>query len=276
MEQPAAWAQRARGVDVSSWQGAMDWNKTYAAGARFAFVRASRGQDEVDVRFIQNMNTISNMAAAGKTIYAGAYHYAKPTAPGMLTGSSSAAAIAAHARAEADYFIKLAGAYMTPGWLRPVLDLESGGGVLSRSQLSSWTNTFMDHVQTRTGVEPLLYMNTNYATAYVNSTLASRDLWIANYNLNGMYGDPLSDSSGPPTGNIDDWSFWQYSSTGPGDLYGVPASANKHIDMNVANGDIHFVRSFVIPASVPEPSGALALSGASLLLLARRRRTQVA
>ncbi len=277
MEQPAAWAQRARGVDVSSWQGAMDWNKTYAAGARFAFVRASRGQDEVDLRFNHNMNTVASMAAAGKTIYAGAYHFAKPTDPGMLTGSSSAAAIASNARAEAEHFISLAGAYMTPGWLRPVLDLESGGGVLSRSQLSSWANTFMDHVQTRTGVEPLLYMNTNYATNYVNSTLADRDLWIANYNSNGVYGDPLSGASGPPTGNIDDWSFWQYSSTGPGDLYGVPASANRYIDMNVANGDIDFVRSFVIPTtSVPEPSGLLALGGASLLLLARRRRRSLA
>src|SRR5690606_24050503 len=125
----------------------------------------------------------------GKTIYAGAYHFGIPTE--KLTGSSSTSAIAASAIAEAEHFISMAGDYMTPGWLRPVLDLESGGGTLSRSQLSSWANTFMDHIQSRTGVEPLLYMNTNYATNYVDSSLANRDLWIANYNSNNIYGDPL-------------------------------------------------------------------------------------
>lgn len=266
--QSDAWAQRARGVDASYWQGNMDWNKTYEAGARFAFVRSSRGQDEVDTRFKQNMSTISSMAAAGKKIYAGAYHYGKPTAVGMLTGSSSAAEIAANARAGANHFIVSAGDYMTPGWLRPVLDLESGGGVLSRTQLSSWANTFMDHIQARTGVEPLLYMNTNYASNYIDGSLAGRDLWIANYNSGQRYGDPLSGDSNPPTGNIDNWAFWQYSSTGSGALYGVTGNT---IDLNVANGDINFVRSFVIPAAVPEPSGLMAVGGAGLLLLARRR-----
>lgn len=269
--QSHAWAQRVLGVDASYWQGNMDWNKTYEAGARFALVRSSRGQDEVDTRFEQNMSTISSMAEAGKKIYAGAYHYGKPTAVGMLTGSSSTAEIAANARAGAEHFISSAGEYMTPGWLRPVLDLESGGGVLSRPQLSSWANTFMDHIQARTGVEPLLYMNTNYASNYIDSSLAGRDLWIANYNSGGRYGDPLSVGSRPPTGNINDWAFWQYSSTGSGALYGVTGNT---IDLNVANGDINFVRSFVIPAAVPEPSGLLALGGASLLLLARRRSTR--
>ena len=85
---PVAWAQRARGVDVSYWQGNMDWSKTYAAGARFAFVRSSRGLTYDDTLFTQNMTTITNMAAAGKTIYAGAYHYGIPS--DALTSSSTA------------------------------------------------------------------------------------------------------------------------------------------------------------------------------------------
>ena len=112
--------------------------------------------------------------------------------------------------------------------MRPVLDLENGGTdpdtgepLLNRSQLSSWANTFMNEVEARVGVEPLVYMNTNYATNYVNSSLADRDLWIANYNSNDRYGDPLTTGS-PPTGNAGDWSFWQYSSKGSGLLYGIP------------------------------------------------------
>ncbi len=264
---PIAWAQRAQGVDVSYWQGNMDWSKTYAAGARFAFVRSSRGLTYDDTLFTQNMTTITNMAAAGKTIYAGAYHYGIPS--DALTASSTSAAIMANARAEADHFVNTAGDYMTPGWMRPVLDLEDGGSILSRPQLSSWANTFMNEVEARVGVEPLVYMNTNYATNYIDGSLADRDLWIANWNANNAYGDPLT-TGDPPTGNVGDWSFWQYSSKGSGSLYGVPSSANNYIDLNVAHGDINFVRSFVIPT--PEPSGALVICGASLLALSRRRR----
>ncbi|MCA9158424.1 MAG: glycoside hydrolase family 25 protein [Planctomycetales bacterium] len=263
---PVAWAQRARGVDASYWQGNMDWSKTYDAGARFAFVRSSRGLTYDDTRFVQNMTTISNMAAAGKTIYAGAYHYGIPS--DALTSSSTSAAIEANARAEANHFVNTAGNYMTAGWLRPVLDLEDGGSLLDRSQLSSWANTFMNEVEARVGVEPLIYMNTNYATNYIDSSLADRDLWIANYNSGGVHGDPLTTGS-PPTGNAGDWSFWQYTSLGSSELYGIPGNT---IDLNVANGDINFVRGFVIPSSVPEPSGALVICGASLLAFSRRRR----
>jgi lysozyme len=270
---PAAWAQRARGVDASYWQGNMDWSKTYDAGARFAFVRSSRGLTYDDTLFVQNMTTISNMASAGKTIYAGAYHYGIPG--DALTSSSTSAAIEAHARAEANHFVTTAGDYMTAGWLRPVLDLENGATVgntavrlLSNSQLSHWANTFMNEVEARVGVEPLVYMNTNYAMNYIDNTLADRDLWIANYNSGGVHGDPLTTGS-PPTGNAGAWSFWQYTNLGSSELYGIPGNT---IDLNVANGDINFVRGFVIPSSVPEPSGALVICGASLLALSRRRR----
>lgn len=266
---PAAWAQRAQGVDASYWQGNMDWSKTYDAGARFAFVRSSRGLTYDDTLFARNMAAISNLAAGGKTIYAGAYHFGIPSA--TLTSSSTSAAVVANAQAEADHFVSIAGDYMTAGWMRPVLDLEDGGSILTNSQLSTWANTFMNQVELRVGVEPLVYMNTNYATNYVNSSLASRDLWIANYNSNDRYGDPLTTGS-PPTGNVSDWSFWQYTNQGAGALYGVPGSSNQYIDLNVANGDINFVRSFVIPSTVPEPSSALAICGAGWLLLARRRR----
>ncbi len=263
---PVVWAQRAQGVDASFWQGNMDWSKTYDAGARFAFVRSSRGLTFDDTLFTRNMSVISSMAAAGKTIYAGAYHYGIPS--DVLTASSSSAAIMANARAEAAHFVNTAGDYMTAGWLRPVLDLEDGGPILSRSQLSSWANTFMSEVEARVGVEPLVYMNTNYARNYIDDSLADRDLWIANYNSGNVYGDPLTTGS-PDTGNAGDWSFWQYTSLGSGALYGVTGNT---IDLNVANGDINFVRSFVIPSNVPEPNSALVICGASLLAFSRRRR----
>lgn len=266
---PSLWGQRVQGVDASYWQGNMDWSKTYDAGARFAFVRSSRGQDFTDSSFQQNMSAISNLTASGKPILAGAYHYGIPSVG--LTAASTTGQIQAHARTEANHFINSAGNFMTAGWLRPVLDLEDGGGVLSRAQLSTWANSFMGHVHSQVGVEPLVYMNTNYSANMIDSSLADRDLWIANYNSGNRYGDPLTSGS-PPTGNIDDWAFWQYTNQGSGPTYGVDPKFNQYIDLNVANGDMNFVRSFVIPQSVPEPSSGLLLGGLTVWIACHRRR----
>ena len=272
---PAMAQTRVQGVDVSVWQGAMNWNQTYDAGARFAFVRASRGGLAssmgrlVDTRFVENMTAIESLAADGKTIYAGAYHYARPD---LLTATSPAA-IAAHARDEATHFVNIAGGYMTAGWLRPVLDLEEALPNGGKAELSHWANSFLDEVERRTGVEPLVYMNRNFATHHVDQSLAHRDLWIADWapmrDPDG-YPDLFTDHPGPGTGVFDQWAFWQYSGdtngySGPwGSLFGA---SSVDIDLNVANGDINFVRGFLIP----EPSGLVAAAGAGLLLLRRRR-----
>lgn len=277
---PAQAADRVQGVDVSQWQGQMNWGTTYDAGARFAFVRSSRGGltgtissglgRYDDPRFVENMQAISNLALDGKTIYAGAYHYGRPdTVP-----STSSTAINTHARNEAAHFIEVAGDYMTEGYLRPVLDLETGAAQLNDAQLSYWANSFMDEVELLTGAEPLVYMNRNFATRYVDSSMAGRDLWIADWapmRDPDAYPDLFTTNPGPDTGVFDDWSFWQYSgdtngTSGPwGATYGA---SSTDIDLNVAKGDINFVRGFLIP----EPTSAAFLACGSLLLLRRRRR----
>ncbi|QDV27209.1 glycoside hydrolase family 25 protein [Aureliella helgolandensis] len=264
-----AWGQRVQGVDVSYWQGTMDWNRTYDAGARFAFVRSSRGEDFEDTFLTTNMAAIAQLATSGKPILAGVYHFGRPGL--ALSTASTAAQIQSHAQSEAGHFVQTAGEYMKAGWLRPVLDLEEGGAELTRAQLSQWATEFTNHVMTLAQVEPLLYMNTNYATNEIDSSLAERDLWVANYNSGDRYGNPLTDGS-PPTGNIDDWAFWQYTSEGSGPLYGVDPNFNDYIDLNVANGDMDFVRSFVITSSVPEPGCGLSLLAAGLWVLGVRRR----
>ena len=258
----------------------MDWSKAYDAGARFAFVRATRGGLTAetarvdDTRFAENAAKLAALAAGGREIYHAAYHFGRPDtvplAPGG--GQPSADTLRRYAADEATHFLSVAGGTMVPGNLRPVLDLEAGGGYLTTANLSLWANAFMDEVERASGAEPLVYMNSNYARNFVDESLAGRDLWIANYNST-LYGNPVTGTGGPPTGVFADWDFWQYSAdgNGMGPTFGAQSTA---IDLNVAHGDLSFVERFLIadPATaVPEPTGLLALAGVAGLALRRRR-----
>ena len=71
--QSIAHAQFVHGVDVSHWQGNVNWTNLKNAGVQFAFAKATEGVDFVDIKFHQNM---ANARAAG--VWIGPYHYARP------------------------------------------------------------------------------------------------------------------------------------------------------------------------------------------------------
>ena len=52
----------AEGVDVSNWQGSIDWTKVRGAGKTFAFLKATEGKNYVDPTYAQNRQ---GAAAAG-------------------------------------------------------------------------------------------------------------------------------------------------------------------------------------------------------------------
>ena len=61
------------GIDVSHYQGNIDWAQVRNAGYTFAFVKATEGTRFKDSYFIKNMN---NGKANG--VLMGAYHFARP------------------------------------------------------------------------------------------------------------------------------------------------------------------------------------------------------
>src|SRR5687767_5362614 len=68
-----AFAQRPLGIDVSRWQGTINWTSVKGAGISFAWAQATRGLTSPNANFVPNMN---NGKSAG--VYMGAYHYAFP------------------------------------------------------------------------------------------------------------------------------------------------------------------------------------------------------
>lgn len=222
---PAAMADRPDGLDVSYWQGDItqsEWNQIAGSGKVFGFCRASAGIDYADSTLANNM---SRATQAG--LIMGVYHFSYPQYYS--------------ATAEADWFVSVAGQYMTGGYLRPVLDLEQGSN-LSKSALSNWANTFMNRVEALTGVEPLIYTNTNYATYELDSSVANRDLWIAAY---WTYPDP--ENGQPNIGIFNSWAFWQW--TAHGSVPGIPGDA----DLDVFNGTLAGLQNYVIPGGGTEP-----------------------
>src|ERR1019366_5369523 len=132
-------AQTILGVDVSSYEGTINWVSVKSAGYTFAFAKATEGIGLTDSYFTSNE---VNGTAAGMIM--GAYHFAHPENN--------------TATAEANYFLSVAGPYIKACHLPPVLDLEypsTGPGLstfFTSAQLTSWVQLWMSTVQSATGI----------------------------------------------------------------------------------------------------------------------------
>jgi GH25 family lysozyme M1 (1,4-beta-N-acetylmuramidase) len=200
---------RLEGIDVSHWQGTIDWAKVRAAGKRFAYIKASEHTSFVDDKYQTNR---SRAKSAGLKV--GAYHFARPN-----IGTTDA-------YAEADHFIETAD--WTTGELRPVLDLEDTGG-LSSSALQTWVKAFLQRVYDRTGVRGVIYVSPAFWSSKMgNSTWFAKNgydvLWIAHWTTASSPSVPAENWGGKS------WTFWQYTSDGS-----VPGISGR-VDLDRYNG----------------------------------------
>ena len=199
---------RSLGIDVSSYQTTINWTSVKNAGVDFAYVKATEGATYTSSTLSSQM---SGAAAAG--VLTGVYHYAR-------YDNNSAAT-------EASHFLSVAGSYISTGHLRPVVDVEQAT-TLTKTQVSTWVNTFAQAVLDGTGVKPVIYTFTSYAASYLDSTVTKWDLWMAQYpsSPNPQTGSP---STVAPWST---WSMWQYTDSG------TVAGISGSIDRDVFNGDL--------------------------------------
>ena len=206
---PASSPTRLEGIDVSHWQGTIDWAKVRAAGKKFAYIKASEHTSFVDDKYQTNR---SRAKSAGLKV--GAYHFARPN-----IGTTDA-------YAEADHFIETAD--WTSGELRPVLDLEDTGG-LSSSALQTWVKAFVQRIYDRTGVRAVIYVSPAFwSNKMGNSTWFAKNgydvLWIAHWTTASSPSVPAENWGGKS------WTFWQYTSDGS-----VPGISGR-VDLDRYNG----------------------------------------
>jgi lysozyme len=201
------------GVDVSHWQGPIDWMQVAAAGKRFAIAKVTEGQTYVDPMF-----TTNHLAARAAGVPITGYHFAYPLPTYPLTTPDDPIV-------QADWFVM--NANLQPGDLIPALDLETTNG-LSITDLQSWVAAWLGEVSARLQVRPMIYTSPNFWKKYMGDTTMFADmgytvLWIAHwYVANPTL--PASNWSGRG------WTFWQYDNRGS-----VPGIGGN-VDLDRYNG----------------------------------------
>lgn len=168
-----------RGLDVSHYQGTVNWSLVAQAGMAFAFIKATEGTSNVDSQLQVNW---SGAKAAG--LLRGAYHFYEPDDDPYQ---------------QAQHFLSTV--QLEPGDLPPVLDVEAPG---SFSAIISGIQTWLSAVQQATGRTPIVYTNPTYWNQLGTSDFGHYPLWIAEYGV----------STPKIPAGWSAWTFWQYSESG--------------------------------------------------------------
>jgi len=154
----------AQGIDVSHWQGVIDWKKVIASGISFVFIKAT--QNSMDKKFLDN---VKGAKAAGLMV--GAYHYIDDSVT-TVDKARMAARIFYNA-------IQAAGGVSIFD-LPPVMDYESNKSNLSKALITAIAKAFLEEIHRLTGVKPLIYTYPAFIGNIVG--LSDYPLWIARYS----------------------------------------------------------------------------------------------
>ncbi|MBQ0084499.1 MAG: hypothetical protein KBS52_07045 [Clostridiales bacterium] len=189
------------GVDVSAYQGEIDWQTLSAQDISFAFIKATEGSSFVDSHFQDNF------AQAQKTdLRIGAYHFFSFESSG---------------KAQAEHFC--ATVPKVSGALPPVVDLEYygefGASNTDSEKIRAELRDFVDAVRDYYGASPIIYVTNSSYKNIIAEGFSDCTFWVRS-----VYGKP----QGKP-----DWSFWQYSNRHV--LKGYNGK-ERYIDMNVFCG----------------------------------------
>lgn len=144
------------GIDVSHWQGSIDWQAVARGGYHFAVLKATESTNYTDPTFAANR---ARARAAG--LVTGAYHFARYGDP----------------IAEADRFCSAVGSLAAGEFA--VLDWE-----IDAADPVTWSRRWLDRVAERLGVRAFVYMNQFHRSKWAWKQIADlgHPLWLAKYD----------------------------------------------------------------------------------------------
>jgi len=200
-----------RGIDVSDYQGQVNWKAVADSGVGYAIAKSTEGATFIADTFARNWRGIRD---AG--IVRGAYHFYRPQTDAI---------------AQAQNFLNVV--KLEPGDLPAVLDIERTDNKSTDSILAG-LQTWLDIVEEATQRRPIVYTYPGFWERLGNSQrFADYPLWIAHYT---------SDPEPWITGGWDTWTLWQYTDRGTVNgvvggvdvnRYNLPKTGKRGSDVNL-------------------------------------------
>lgn len=191
------------GVDVSRWQGDIDWAKLRTQGANFAFIKATDGGDHLDPMFKTNWRQ-----AREAGVRRGAYHFFYWCRV---------------ASEQADWFIR--NVPKEPGALPPVIDVEYNHQSDCKRRLTpalvrEKMQVFMDRLERHYGQRPIIYTAPDFYEDNLQGAFQDYPFWLRSVAAHPSKRYPNRK-----------WLFWQYSGSG------LSQGVGEKIDLNVFRGN---------------------------------------
>ena len=200
-----------RGVDVSSYQGDIDWEILSNQNIHFAFIKATEGSSFVDEYFVTNF-----VKALNTELRVGAYHFFSSESKG---------------KTQAENFISNVPKDIAT--LPPVVDFELYGShkrnLPGKDEMRRELDILLKELEAHYGVKPIIYATEKDYDIYLSGYYGTYDIWIRNVFTH------------PKEPQDQDWTFWQYSNRGR--LYGY-AGEERYIDLNVFYGTLEEFYSY--------------------------------
>ena len=208
---------RIYGIDVSRYQGTINWNRLRNAlidrlPIRFVIIKSTEGDSHIDTKFRDNF---SNAKEHG--FIRGVYHF--------WSNKSSA-------RRQAYFFLAMV--HLQPGDLPPVLDVEHKPKNISTEEFQQNILTWLHIVEDRYHVKPIIYTYYKFKDQYLSdSRFDDYPYWIAHYYVHQM------EYQGA-------WKFWQH--TDAGRLPGIKG----YVDLDIYNGSFYDLQQLLIQDDVTD------------------------
>ena len=208
------------GIDVSNWQGYINYSQVKADGIDIVYIKASQGTNYKDPYFDVNYENAKN-----NDLKVGFYHF--------LTATS-----AKDAEDEARFFASVISNKIPDCKL--VLDYEVFGGV-NPTEINEIANVFLETTKRLTNKDVMIYSDLYNSRSVFSGTLAEKyPLWIADYTSM----ESLDNSKS----NWEKWSGWQYTSNG------IVSGINGYVDRSIYTEEVFLDERNEIPVT-DNPNG---------------------
>jgi GH25 family lysozyme M1 (1,4-beta-N-acetylmuramidase) len=189
------------GIDVSHYQGSINWGSVKGAGIQFAYIKATEGTTYKDPNFDANY-----LHAYNNKVIRGAYHFARPDVSGGA--------------AQATYFASHGGAWSRDNLTLPgMLDLEGGCYGKTSSAMRTWILDFYDTYKAKTGRDVVIYTS----ASWWNSCTASWGGMATRSPLNVAHWTSAASPTIPS--GFPYWTIWQY--TDAGSVSGIAGAVDR-------------------------------------------------